>query len=143
MATADDRPAQATEAAAEQTFAGILHAFVAFDWGEEVDLDRARRLVPAEVHELPRRRRTPTSIAFRPAPLRVALAAPPLELPELGPVAPAAEAIVFDFAALSLSLQVPFRLPAAALGRLAGWLADPAPVLRAARAAVEPLHAQL
>src|SRR5881275_3151161 len=129
MATADDRPAQATEAAAEQTFAGILHAFVAFDWGEEVDLDHARRLVPSAVHELPRRRRTPTSIAFRPAPLRVALAAPPLDLPEVGPATANAEAIVFDFAALSVSWQVPLRLPAPALSRLAGWLADPAPVL--------------
>ena len=31
-----------------EAVAGTLHVFVAFDWGEEIDLDQARRLVPAE-----------------------------------------------------------------------------------------------
>src|SRR5262245_47800296 len=54
----------------ETVLAGTLHLYVAFDWGDELDLERARQLVPAEVHELPRRRRTPPSIAYRPPPLR-------------------------------------------------------------------------
>src|SRR5262249_31526613 len=106
-------------------------------------LDRARQLVPAEVHELPRRRRTPSSITYRPPPLRFLLAAVPLELPEVGPVAAGAEATVFDFAAVSLALHVPFRLPADALLRLAGWLAHPDPLVQAARTALEPLHQKL
>ena len=40
-------------------YRGLLHIFVAFDWGDEVNLELARKLVPAEVHALPRRRRTP------------------------------------------------------------------------------------
>ena len=65
---------------------GTLHVFVAFDWGDELDLDAARRLVPAESQDLARRRRTPSSIGYRPAPLRYPLAAPAIELPEVGPV---------------------------------------------------------
>jgi hypothetical protein len=123
--------------------AGTLHVHVAFDWGDEVDLERARHLVPAETHDLPRRRRTPVSIAYRPPPLRLTLAPGPLELGELGPVLPTAEVTIFDFAGVSVALHVPFRLPSPALGRLAGWLADPLPLIRAARSALEGLHARL
>src|SRR5579884_2494133 len=66
-------------------WAGTLHLYVAFDWGEEVDLEHARRLVPAEVHEFPRRLRTPASIAYRPPPLRFQATMGPPELPEVGP----------------------------------------------------------
>ena len=34
---------------------GVLHAAVAFDWGDEVDLEHARRLAPAEFRTLARR----------------------------------------------------------------------------------------
>jgi hypothetical protein len=123
--------------------AGTLHLHVAFDWGDELDLERARQLVPAEVHDLPRRRRTPPSIAYRPPPLRFRLAPAPLGLP-VGNDAPAdAEATVFDFAGVSVAFHVPFCLPLTGLLQLAGSLADPAPVLSAARAAVTPLHARL
>jgi hypothetical protein len=122
---------------------GTLHVHVAFDWGEELDLERARQLVPAEVRVLPRRRRTPASFTYRPPPLRFQLPAVPLTLPEVGPAPAAAEATVFDFAAVSLALHVPFRLPAAALTRLAGWLAEPGPLVQAARSALEPLHQKL
>jgi hypothetical protein len=47
---------------------------------------------------------------------------------------------LFDFAAVSLSLRVPFRLSAEALRRLAGWLADPSPLVPTARAVLEPLY---
>src|SRR2546430_523690 len=33
--------------APERVFAGTLHIHVAFDWGDEVDLEQASRLVPA------------------------------------------------------------------------------------------------
>jgi hypothetical protein len=122
---------------------GTLHIYVAFDWGDEVRLDLARSLVPAEVHDLPRRRRTPPSIGYRPAPLRFLLEPVPLSLPELGAVQVGAEATVFDFAAVSVALHLPFRLPPAALARLAGHLAEPAPLVRAARAALQPLHRRL
>src|SRR5947209_5466444 len=119
---------------------GILHVYVAFDWGEEIDLEKARVLVPAEVRDLPRRRRTPVSIGYRPQPLRFVVAPPPFELPEAGPVPSVAEATVFDFAAVSMALHVPFQLSRAALSRLSGHLIDSTPWVRSARAALESLH---
>jgi hypothetical protein len=122
---------------------GTLHVFVAFDWGDEVDLEHARRLLPTQSEELARRRRTPSSIAYRPAPLRYPLSASPVELPELGAVKAAADAIVFDFGGVSVSLQIPFELTAAALGRLAGGLADPQLLVEAARGASSDLFLKL
>ena len=90
--------------------AGTLHVMVAFDWGDEIDLNRVRQLVPAQIHALPRRRRTPTSIAYQPSPLQFILAPLQLELPQLGTVHAAAAATLFDFAAVSVALGVPFAL---------------------------------
>jgi hypothetical protein len=126
-----------------QIFQGVLHIYVAYDWGEEIDMEKARTLVPAETHDLPRRRRTPSSITYRPPPLRFASPSLVIELKELGTVKPAAEVTVFDFAAVSLAWHVPFQLAADRLTRLAGWLADPAPLLKKARAALQSIHDQL
>jgi hypothetical protein len=122
---------------------GTIHIYVAFDWGEELDLQLAQRLVPAVVHALPRRRRTPTSFAYRPPPLRVSLEPVTLELPEARALQVRAEATVFDFAAVSVALHFPIDLPAAALTRVADWLADPTPIVRTARSVLEPLYRQL
>jgi hypothetical protein len=120
-----------------------LHIYVAFDWGEEVDLVRAQELVPATVGVLPRRRRTPPSIGYRPPPLRFLLEGLTLELPGLGPFIVRPEATVFDFAGVSVALVAAFRTDAACLTRIAAWLADPAPYLQAARSALAPLHQRL
>jgi hypothetical protein len=143
MATAvpQDPPAAARDGVLLLT--GTLHVYVAFDWGDEVDLEQARRLAPAGQHELPRRRRTPSSISYRPPPLRFLLDPAPLDLLGSGPAPVTAEATVFDFAAVSVALHVPFRLPLADLVRLAGGLADTGPLVRAARAAVAVLHHKL
>ncbi len=122
---------------------GILHVYVAFDWGDELDLDRARTLVPAELLQLPRRRRTPSSITYRPPPLRLLLAPTPFEWPELGAVSMHTEVKAFDFAGVSIAFQVPVRLPADGLLRLAGWLAEPAPLIKMARGVMEPLFQKL
>jgi hypothetical protein len=135
-----DRPRREQAPAAR---AGVLHVYVAFDWGEEIVLERARSLVPAEICDLPRRRRTPSSIAYRPAPLRVRLPAVELGMPELGLVQASTEATVFDFAAVSLALHVPFVLPPTALLRLADGLANPSDLVQVARTVLQPLHQQL
>src|SRR5262245_19351815 len=96
-------------------FAGVLHIHVAFDWGDEIDLVAAHKLVPAEAHALPRRRRTPSSIEYRPLPLRLSLSPVSLELPELGTVNATGEVTIFDFAAVSVALHLPFELKASAL----------------------------
>jgi hypothetical protein len=126
-----------------ELWTGILHVYVAFDWGDEILLDRARRLVPAELHDLSRRRRTPGSFSYRPLPLRISVAGPPWQLPEIGSSPQATEVTAFDFGAVSVAFHIPFRLEAAALTRLATWLADPGPVLQAARAVLAPLYQRL
>jgi len=102
---------------------GILHIFVAFDWGDEIHLDRARQLVPAQTHALPRRKRTPSSFSYRPAPLNFGLEPVPLELAELGKVSASGRVTAFDFGAVSVALRVPFEMPADAMSQLAGSLA--------------------
>jgi hypothetical protein len=53
-------------AEADAPLAGHLWVFVAFDWGEEVDLDQAGRVGQGEQLELSRRPRTPSSFAYKP-----------------------------------------------------------------------------
>ena len=117
-----------------------VHLAFAFDIGYEVDLDRARSMVPGESGLLARRRRTPESIRYRPAPLRLALDASGMALPGglATTRAPRAELTVFDFAAISMMVQFPVRATPARLLDLAGELADPGPLNAAARLVVNP-----
>ncbi len=122
---------------------GKLHVFVAFDWGDEINLDRARRLLPAQTQELARRRRTPSSMNYRPVPLRYPLGMLEIELPEVGRVQSTGEAIVFDFGGVSVSVGVDFEQSAGCLLRLAGALSDPQPLVEAIRKAATPLFEKL
>lgn len=122
---------------------GSLHIFVAFDWGEEIALDTASQFARSESRELIRRPRTPSSITFRPPPLRVHLPSFDLPLSELGVVAAKAEATLFDFGAVSIAVHVAFRLTAAQLHVLAGSLANPESLTTAIRRAAEPLFRDL
>src|ERR1700733_3703125 len=98
---------------------GTLHIFVAFDWGDEIYLDRVRQMVPASAQELPRRPRTPLSFFYRPAPLHMALPTVVLDLAELGQVSARADVTLFDFGAVSIAFHVPFSAAPDALLRLA------------------------
>jgi hypothetical protein len=122
---------------------GTLHVHIAFDWGDEVDLERAKGLVRAEEHKLSRRRRTPSWIAYRPSPLTIPLGEASLDLPGMGLVKATAEATVFDFAGVSLDLSFPFRLLPDRLSMIAGQLAERDSVVKAAKALLEPLYKQL
>lgn len=122
---------------------GTLHIYVAFDWGDEIVLERVRQIVPASALELPRRRRTPLSFSYRAPPQFVALPGESLTLPELGAVSASVGATLFEFAAVSVAFRVPFALSAAALLRLAGSLADSGPYIQKARDTLRPLHQQL
>ena len=135
--------AEPTSPSSAAELRGTLHVLVAFDWGEGIDLEHARRLAPAELHALPRRRRTPTSFGYRPPPLRVELPPVPLELAEVGSVCATAGVTVFDFAAVSMALRVPFSLAPSCLIQLAGSLAEPADIVQTARKALVPLYEQL
>ena len=96
--------------------------------------------MPTEAGLISRRRRTPESIQYRPAPLRLSLDATGMALPS-GPAVvrpPQAELTIFDFAAISLMVRFPVRGTTAELRELAGNLADPSPLVAAARLVVNP-----
>ncbi|HWB00582.1 MAG TPA: hypothetical protein VG713_18945 [Pirellulales bacterium] len=123
---------------------GTLHLFVAFDWGDEIDLAHAARLVPSELQTLARRSRTPASVVYRPAPLRIRV--DPVALgtfPDGRSMVATAELTLFDFAAVSLAMQLPFECTAADLRQWAGALSEPESVVQAARAALGPLFDRL
>jgi len=124
-------------------YAGVLHVFFAFDWGEEINLEKARQLGPAELHALPRKARTPPSIAYRSAPLRLKLDPVDLNMPVLETVQAQADVMVFDFGAVSLMMQIPFRLGPPELTQLAGALSDPSRLAQAAHDALEPIYRRL
>lgn len=127
---------------------GVLHVLVAFDWGEEIDLEQALRRVPSELHVLPRNPRTPTSIQYRPLPLRFQLiaaagsdlAAGRLKAPER-PLS--VDATVFDFGAVSVALHIPFELGGTDLAGVAGGLWDSTSAITAARASLQTLFEEL
>ncbi|HZZ81040.1 MAG TPA: hypothetical protein VFE62_21240 [Gemmataceae bacterium] len=121
---------------------GILHIYVAFDWGDEIDLEGVRKLVPASTQELPRRPRTPLSFIYRPAPLRAPLPGVTLNLAELGPCQATANVTLFDFGAVSVAFHVPFNADPATLLRFAGSLADSSPLIQKARELAEPIYQQ-
>jgi hypothetical protein len=123
---------------------GMLHAYIAFDWGEENDLNAASQLVPAERQTLGRRPRTPASVTYRPTPLRVRIDPLALDLPGCADSGTAsAELTIFDFAGVSLALHVPLEGGTENLQTLAARLLEPGGIVRTARDALSPLHERL
>ncbi|MDB5350819.1 MAG: hypothetical protein JWQ01_4676 [Massilia sp.] len=123
-----------------QTVSATIHLAFAFDVGYEIDLDGARALLSAEDGTLPRRKRTPESIRYRPAPLRLAVDPAGITLPRgLESVAsPRAELSLFDFGALSLMVHVPVCGTLEEISSAVSELADPTEITEAARAIVAP-----
>ena len=118
----------------------VVHLAFAFDIGDEIDLELARQMLQGELGQLPRRRRTPESIGYRPAPIRVPLEPVGLHLPgEIVLVhSPKAELTLFDFGAISLAVRFPLLATPSRLLQLAGALAEPAPLNEAARQLLGP-----
>jgi hypothetical protein len=128
-----------------EPIAATVHLAFAFDIGDEIDLDRARLILQGEPGQLPRRRRTPESIRYRPAPIRVELDPSGIALP--GDLSfsrpPRAELTLFDFAAISLVVRFHLNVSPAALLELAGRLAEPAALTEAARHLLDPWLQQI
>lgn len=118
---------------------GYLHMLVAFDWGDQVDLERARQLFAGRVADLARRRRTPPSIMYRRAPVSFDLPPVPVTLSPARTLSAEARVTIFDMGAASVALRAALDLSPAELLALAGELADPQPLLAAAKAAAEPV----
>lgn len=117
-----------------------IHLAFAFDVGYEIDLDAARGLLPVEDAALPRRKRTPESIRYRPPPLRLRIEPSGITLPgNLEASAPPhAELSLFDFGALSLMVRFPVVATPAELSAALEELAEPSPWTDAARKLLEP-----
>lgn len=117
-----------------------VHLLFAFDVGYEIDLNRGRSVLSGEKVTLARRKRTPESIRYRPAPLRVSVDAAGFALPgfQSQESRPLAEIALFDFGAISLHVQHRVRVDRAGLSGLAGALADAAPLTAAARLTLGP-----
>ncbi len=122
-----------------------VHLAFAFDVGDEIDLDRARGILQGEPGQLPRRRRTPESIGYRPAPIRVEVEPEGIRLPGdwEHTQAPRAELTLFDFGAVSLSVRFPLTASPAELLELAAALAEPAPLTESARRLLAPWLARI
>src|ERR1700742_2941583 len=90
--------------ATSEAIVATIHLAFAFDIGDEIDLDRARLILQGEPGQLPRRRRTPESIGYRPAPIRVEVEPAGIRLPgDWEPIRPPrGELTLFDFGAISL-----------------------------------------
>jgi hypothetical protein len=131
----DDR-----QQAENEAIVATIHLAFAFDIGDEIDLDRARLILQGEPGQLPRRRRTPESIGYRPAPIRVELEPAGIDLPGEWSFlrTPRGELTLFDFGAISLSVQFPVNTTPAALLALAGRLAETAPLTESARRLLSP-----
>ncbi len=132
----------------DEIISGVLHACVAFDWGEEVDLVQAAKLLEVELGSasspgLPRRRRTPMSIEYRPAPLVFQLPHTICKFAVLGEVEAQVEMILFDFATLSLSLRIPFSLQGSKLSELALELSRPGEFPSFGKTILDPLFKKL
>jgi hypothetical protein len=117
-----------------------VHLAFAFDIGDEIDLDRARLILQGAPGQLPRRRRTPESIGYRPAPIRVEVDPTVIELPgEWSLLQPArGELTLFDFGAVSLAVRYSVETTPAALLSLAARLANQARLAEAARQLLIP-----
>jgi hypothetical protein len=122
--------------------AGELHVLIAFDWGGEIDLKQAGAL-GFKLVKPPAVRRPTSPFTYTASPLNFELENRIMDIPELGVVSMRGKVTIFDFAAVSLDIAIPFHLAQAALTRLAGHLADPKPFIEMARAWLKPLHERL
>jgi hypothetical protein len=123
-----------------EPLAVAVHLAFAFDIGDEINLELARQTLQGELGQIPRRKRTPESIGYRPAPIRVPLEPAGILLPGDCPVTknPRAELTLFDFGAISLAVQFSLTTTPSTLLQLAGHLAEPAPLNEAARELLAP-----
>jgi hypothetical protein len=90
---------------------GTVSVFFAFDTGQSIDLEEARRhLGTLEPSVMAHRRRAPTYFQFDPPPLRVLQASEPHVVAGRS-LSPQVECALFDFGAISVRYDLPFDGP--------------------------------
>src|SRR5512143_2113238 len=91
---------------------GVCYVLFAYDIGLAADLDLAQRLI-TEIRErgpLRHQRRTPYYFDYQPAPLRILVNAPSVQIGGFA-TEPTVGALLYDFGALSVQYTVPLHGP--------------------------------
>jgi len=104
---------------------GRVSIYFAFDIGQWIDLDDARRRLtsPSEDARIKGSRRAPRYFQFTPLPVRVARAVPPVRFAAFASD-PILDLTLFEFGGVSAAFTLPFDLQAGQLIELAGALTD-------------------
>ncbi len=91
---------------------GRCNVLFACDVGLAIDLEQAQRRITANQQRghIRHRRRTPNYFEYQPAPLRVALTVPPIQLGRYA-AATDIEATIYDFGAVSVQFELPLTGP--------------------------------
>lgn len=118
---------------------GTCHLLFAYDVALGIDLDAAASLCSqSEREDLSRKRRTPSSFQYRPAPLRVVLDGEPVKVAGFATL-PRIEVTLFDFGAASVNYQIPLDTPLEELLALSDALYENAELLTDSRKRVADL----
>ncbi|MDX9911513.1 MAG: hypothetical protein RBS39_06760 [Phycisphaerales bacterium] len=124
---------------------GVCHAIYAFDLGQGVDLVRAEAFLAAttgarsERLKLESRRPAPSWFGYEPAPLRVPLAIEPRTIAPGFTTGAHAEAVLYDFAGVSISVPIVIDHALTDLPALTAALPEDRGLESAARAAAASL----
>ncbi len=142
-----------SDAALGMRFRSAVHVLVAFDVGQAIDLDQAASRVAAgggaQRQGLGPGKRTPAYLDYRPLPVRVSGRAESVRVATNGTggrgwnTEPTFEAIIFDFGAVSITLQINFEGTLTELLDLSDALYEHAPVMDGARAVLDNVTAAI
>src|SRR5262245_37284311 len=115
---------------------GRLFAFVAFDIGFEIDLEKARTLLHGtRVPALRQARPTPPEVDYPEAPVELSLGEERFPADIVATVT----ARLFDFGVVSVLFELPLPSELGELGPYGRWLLDQAGLVKLARARVDAL----
>jgi hypothetical protein len=105
-----DAPLPSVSAGGVTIEQGLCSLFYAFDVGFAIDLERAEAVLQVARTRavLKPRRRAPHHFQYQPPPIRLMLTAAPIEVAGFSS-RDRVDAVLFDFGAVSLTYQIPFR----------------------------------
>jgi len=121
---------------------GRLIGLFSFDVGAEIDLDRARTLLPATAADRGSRRAAPTYVGHTTPPLHAALGEHPVTL-GAAPVVVTARMVVHEVGAITIMLTAPLACDVAALPGLTATLTGTGPLEDVARALLDEQRGRL